>query len=533
MTTNSTIKTTLLIAGVCSATLASAQHNICMQDDTLYNTAKGIRDVIAKDFNKDGKIDIAAAIYNDKKMCLHLGNGDGTFATAIDYTLSDEAAGITSADFNNDGNLDIALHMPTELSKVAVMLGSSTGNFSTPVYYNAGDNSSGIATGDFNNDNVADIAVSNTNSNNVSVFTGNGDGTFIAATNYTIGTTTYTTGIAVADLNGDGIDDIATSNFKTNDASVFISTGTSFATPVHYTVSHNNSPMSVALNDFNGDGKMDMCVALMNSDSVAVLTGAGNGTFGNLAKYAVGGGSMPLHMVTADMNADGIPDIITTNFVTGNPGTVTILAGLGNNTFSVPYTFPSGPYAIAANTADLNNDGYNDIVVSNDAGTGAYTIILNALPNLATTVNNTTITAEQAGVSYQWIDCATKINIPGATQKSFTPTASGNYAVIIDNGICTATSGCKTVTVPTTSVHNVDIAAINVFPNPADDILFVELGHNAKASYVIQDITGKTIMHNSLYESKSSLNISTLEPGLYMILLKKEDIQKHYKFIKQ
>ena len=77
-----------------------------------------------------------------------------------------------------------------------------------------------VAVGDFNGDGVSDLAVANGSSNNVSVFLGNGDGSFQAARSF--GASSFPYSVAVGDFNGDGVLDLAVANFLSNDVSVLI-----------------------------------------------------------------------------------------------------------------------------------------------------------------------------------------------------------------------------------------------------------------------------------------------------------------------
>lgn len=82
-------------------------------------------------------------------------------------------------------------------------------------------------------------------------------------------------------------------------------------------------------------------------------------------------------------------------------------------------------------------------------GTGGYVTITYsgcAVDN-STTLNGTTISANEAGAAYQWINCSGNTPVAGATNQSFTPTQTGNYAVIVNNGSCSDTSNCVNVVV--------------------------------------------------------------------------------------
>ncbi|MFV9927125.1 MAG: FG-GAP repeat domain-containing protein [Candidatus Midichloria sp.] len=60
------------------------------------------------DFNKDGKIDIVSGNAQSKNISILLGNGDGTFQSAVSYGIGYGARGLVIADFNGDGRPDVA-----------------------------------------------------------------------------------------------------------------------------------------------------------------------------------------------------------------------------------------------------------------------------------------------------------------------------------------------------------------------------------------------------------------------------------------
>jgi hypothetical protein len=82
-------------------------------------------------------------------------------------------------------------------------------------------------------------------------------------------------------------------------------------------------------------------------------------------------------------------------------------------------------------------------------GTDGYVTItyVSCTVDNSTTLNGTTISANEAGSTYQWINCSGNTPIAGATNQSFTPTQTGDYAVIINNGSCSETSNCVNVVI--------------------------------------------------------------------------------------
>jgi hypothetical protein len=133
---------------------------------------------------------------------------------------------------------------------------------------------------------------------------------------------------------------------------------TSFLAPNTYAA--GNTAAAVAIADVNGDGIPDVITASSANNNVSVLLGNGNGTFQAGHTFATGKG--PDALVVADVTSDGTPDIVTANY-TGN--TVSVLLGNGNGTFQAAESFATGTDPKSLAEADVNGDGIIDLVVAN------------------------------------------------------------------------------------------------------------------------------------------------------------------------
>jgi hypothetical protein len=113
--------------------------------------------------------------------------------------------------------------------------------------------------------------------------------------------------------------------------------------------------------DLNGDGVLDLAVANSGNNTVSVLLGTGDGTFGDARNFSAGIG--PQSVATGDFDGDGVLDLVVTS------GTVRVLRGNGDGMFRttpVSYAVGSGPTSVAL--ADFNGDGWPDLAVTNDGG---------------------------------------------------------------------------------------------------------------------------------------------------------------------
>jgi uncharacterized delta-60 repeat protein len=140
-------------------------------------------------------------------------------------------------------------------------------------------------------------------------------------------------------------------------------------------------------------------------------------------------------------------------------------------------------------------------------------VILNVMQIDATYINSgTTLTANQAGASYQWINCATPQPIEGETGQSFTPTESGNYAVTVSQGNCSATSSCEAVIDSNTQDK------ISMYPNPTKGTFTIDFGTEvSRTDITVRDITGRIISEKTVTgQSKAELTIID-GSGIYFV----------------
>ena len=213
-----------------------------------------------------------------------------------------------------------------------------------------------VAIGDLNGDGIPDLATANVHNGTVSVLLGTGDGTFGPATHLAVGS--FPIKVAIGDLNGDGKPDLAVANALDHTVSILLGTGTgSFGTATNFPV--QGQAVSVAIGDFNGDGRPDLAVVNVHNGTVSVLLGNGNGTFGAATNFDVG--SFAIEVAIGDLNGDGNLDLAVTN---GSSNTVSILLGTGTGAFGPATNLSLGdsPYSVAI--GDLNGDGKPDLAVT-------------------------------------------------------------------------------------------------------------------------------------------------------------------------
>ncbi len=172
------------------------------------------------DYNHDGIIDVVTDHYGsygaNNWIEVHLGNGHGGFLSNTVYEVGQGPYDIVSADFNRDGNLDLATGNAGAgdigIETMSVLLGNGNGTFRPAVTYDGSYSPdllgvTGITSGDIDHDGDIDLLVSNTGSNDLSVYLNDGLGNFNFAMRYGVNSDAFSP--LYADFNGDGIGDVA------------------------------------------------------------------------------------------------------------------------------------------------------------------------------------------------------------------------------------------------------------------------------------------------------------------------------------
>ena len=346
------------------------------------------------DFNGDGKIDIAVANNGSGDVSILLGNGDGTFQPAVNFTAGNSPKAIAVGDFNGDGELDLAVEDESLVdTSVSILLGNGDGTFQAPETLSL-TSLAWMAVADFDGDKKSDLAVCDPK--NLYIFIGNGDGTFQAPK------TTASSGcwgLFTADFNGDTKVDLGLipGDFTaTGGIQVLLGNGDgTFSTgaPINF----NGVHLPVVATDLNGDGKVDLVLSASRAScqsgllppvcqatvDIGVFVGNGDGTFQNEKSVVSQTFGLPAYHypppatpAVGDFNGDGKLDLAY-----HSPALVSgILLGRGDASFSslVPdLPLPTNAPWVAQ---DLNGDKLADLIAIGDANNNNIEVWLNTSP---------------------------------------------------------------------------------------------------------------------------------------------------------
>jgi hypothetical protein len=409
------------------------------------SSATGV--VAVADFNGDGIPDLAVG--NGSTIAVLFGVGNGTFTTQL--TVDVPASSMIVGDFNQDGIPDLAL-ANTTAGTITILLGNGDGSFAIGSPITTGSFPSQLVAADLNGDGIPDLVLLNANSDNLTVLLGKGNGAFISSP-WAPNIAAQPTAIVVADLNGDGIPDIATASLfdptqfdvyqglnagtvtvhlgkgdgTFQEASIASKGGCNYNSPNQGYDDPNYGPYSIAVADLNGDGIPDLVtgnfyVSYLNdfSPDLTVLLGKGDGTFTvNFCQLSPDQG---YSLQIADFNGDGIPDLI------GDGNDIGIVFGKGDGTFTQgpeSLTGEGGPFLLA----DLNGDGIPDVA------TGGDTLLLQKTQSASVifpgiSSSSPSLVAQYSGNSAYSPNLSNAIPLNPTTSTSLTAGANPNPSIL-------------------------------------------------------------------------------------------------------
>jgi hypothetical protein len=448
--------------------------------------------VVVADFNGDGKIDLAITTYNDTTftaapIIILLGNGDGTF-TAAPTQPEFVASQLVAADFNGDGKIDLAA-ISSAGNAVTIQLGNGDGTFTAPSPLPTDSSFAALAlvVGDCNGDGKPDVAVAALANNpastpdaKVSVFQGNGDGTFADRFDVALVAGSLTS-LAAADLTGNGSSDLAAfgSVFLGN---LTITTATADnALPAgydviqtEYTGDSNNAP-STSTNAPAISVPQQVFSLTSNPITVSAGTSANNGSFSVTSSGFTGTLSLSCS-ISAAQNRVNLPSCSV-------PSTVNFFSASG--TVNQTYT----------------------ITTQRITPAGQYSITITAMDQVGGTIASTSAGVSVAAAqNYQLSNSGATIASPGATSSStITVSPIGGYTGQVTLSCAVAGGPSAAVNPPTCSISS----PVSVTGSPVTTTLTLNTQQASTPGSYIVNVTGVSAGSTS---ATTSLTIDVPEP---------------------
>ena len=333
--------------------------------ERLYEGDTGIGQVLSADFDRDGKRDLLATSSDVQSFSLHfnqLGQPCEQFFEEASVSIEvADPSDVLLADVNRDGLLD-ALILSSSSGEVLVARGESGGTFADTTVIATLTAPERMRVADIDRDGDLDLIVATATS--IETYRNNGLGAFNAWQSFA--QTQSINDIAIGDVNDDAWPDLLAGYGVGVNLIVYLGDGAGellagedFSVGVPFD--------SLAFADFNRDGNNEFAIVSTSSGEVGIITYVNStGIIGDLVDTI----TQPEAIRSADMNRDGYPDLVVLDangdiwVYTFNPDSSDFNAAIGSATNTASGTYRPESMAIA----DVDNDGKLDVVLI-EAGT--------------------------------------------------------------------------------------------------------------------------------------------------------------------
>lgn len=283
--------------------------------------------------NTDAYPDLAIASQINNSVIILLGNGDGTFTpprSALTYAVGNQPSSIVLGEFNTNNNANLGFVVTNFADNTySVFTGNGDGTFTqvkgSPFHLPSGQTGPiAITSADFNGDGIPDLAIANQSSNNVTVLEGKGDGTFTPFTGSPLPTGNFPVAISNGTLAGGTGPSLAIANQKDSSVTVYLGNGNgTFVAASQSPLATTSAPGGVTIADFAGSSTGGIAATCSSSGTVIIYIDLGSGLFTQALEPAAG--TNPGFILANDFTGGSLPDVAVTNDISGSDGMVTLL----------------------------------------------------------------------------------------------------------------------------------------------------------------------------------------------------------------
>ena len=547
--------------------------------------ANGARLVYTADLDGDGDPDVLSASSHSStdKIAWYENDGNGNFGQQqIITTQTDDVISIYTIDLDGDGDQDV-LSASSDDNKIAWYQNDGTGSFGPQqIISTQVRNASSVFAIDLDGDGDQDVLSASAwfFDNSIAWYENDGQANFSEPKGITSETSLAQT-VYAADLDGDGDPDVLSASKHDNKIAWYENDGKGNFGPQKVISLLTDGAIDVYTTDLDEDGDQDVVSASSDDNKIAWYQNDGTGSFGPQQIIMLQSRSA-IMVHASDLDGDGDQDVLSSSgfqddykiawyenlwvsnltlnssmcqgdtlmfdgqpLVEGGTYSSTFTSSLGYDSivvlnlsivpsFEIAHkeTICYGDSLLVAGQYYAEPGTYFDTLQSS---LGCDSVIVTELfvdelePEIYF-LNDTLFSAFQEG-EFQWLDCSTNEEIPGATQSHFTPDL-GSYAVKIDNGDCQFISKCFDTTI-TGTTNSLSSQSYIIAPNPTHNHITISFKGEKLKYLLVLDISGEIVIKKKINAlSEVELNLSPLSEGVYSVVLVSENDAVVKKIIK-
>lgn len=274
-------------------------------------------DVAIADFDRDGQTDLAIANHETSFVTVLLARSgfDPAAGSPFDTRGRPHVHSVAAGDFDEDGATDLVTES-VDTDSVAVLFGDGRGGFEPARHFSTGRRPYfRLGAGDLDGDGRPEVVAPNSGDSTLTVLTADGRGGLVPASGSAIPVGRGPHSVAIGDVNGDGRADLAVLHFEDNRVSVFLGQGGwAFRPALGSPFPAGRDPNNLALGDIDGDGVLDVAASNYSSDDVTLLLSDRQARPGAVVRR-LGVGRRPLGLVLGDLDGDGRADLVVADFL--------------------------------------------------------------------------------------------------------------------------------------------------------------------------------------------------------------------------
>ena len=348
--------------------LTCSVQSVELKTSNVLKVGKGPNKVLTVDIDNNRKDEVIISNHPDGTVSLLKFGGSGELLSTETYSVGVNPTEIVAFDMNNDNYKDILI-ANHETNNFHILYNDKKGGFDgygiRKFTVDTKPHIHTLGAGDFNGDKLPDVAIDSWEKSQIAIYYGTPQGDFKLNPTIIDVSKQPRTNLVVGKIDNDDLSDIVTP--ATRHAGVSLVLGAEFADSM--LIRNASKAFLVKLADANKDGNTDILTVHRsanfnntNGEGISLLLGNGNGGFEMAKDFPMTISGAPSSIISDDIDGDGFPEIITTNYRTNNIAVIFYDKKISQYRHKL---FPVGLRPESVAIGDIDGDNIKETIVAN------------------------------------------------------------------------------------------------------------------------------------------------------------------------